>query len=132
MADEKRQEAAEQRRKEKELQDYKNEKRRSIPTWPKSVAYNKFKSDLLSWDKEHHLMSSSSKFGLFLEMLKKEDRIITFEQIQTRLGKHRNAIDIIQKVVNLLDDIQEIQELKRTNETLRTQLKSLEENLLTT
>ena len=55
MADEKRQEAAEQRKREKEIQDYKNEKRRAIPSWPKTVEYTKFKPDLLSWDKEHHL-----------------------------------------------------------------------------
>ena len=107
MADEKRQEAAEQRKKEKELLDYKNEKRRSIPTWPKNVAYNKFKPDLLSWNKEHHLTSASSKFGQFLEMLKKEDRLVTFEQVQTRLGKQRDAHDIILKVVCLLDTINE-------------------------
>ena len=39
MADIKRNEAAIQRKKEKELFEYKNEKRRSIPTWPKSVNY---------------------------------------------------------------------------------------------
>ena len=34
MAEAKRIEAAENRKREKELQEYKNEKKRSIPTWP--------------------------------------------------------------------------------------------------
>ena len=53
MADEKRVEAASQRKREKEINEYKNEKRRHIPTWPETVPYSKFKPDLLSWDKDH-------------------------------------------------------------------------------
>ena len=107
MADIKRQEAAVYRKKERELQEYKNEKKRSIPSWSKNVDYSKYKPDLLSWDKEHHLTSASSKFGQFVEMLKKEDRLVTFEQVQTRLGKQRDEIDIIKKIVELLDAINE-------------------------
>ena len=40
-------------------------------------------------------------------MLKKEDRLITFEQVQTRLGRQRDDLDIIRKVVVLLDAINE-------------------------
>ena len=101
MADQKLQEAAEHRKKERELQDYKNEKKRIIPSWPQNVDYTKFKPDLLSWDKEHHLTSASSKFGQFLEMLKKEGRLVTFEQVQTRLGRQRDQSDIIKKIVEL-------------------------------
>ena len=107
MADEKRKEETEIRMKEKELIGYKNERERPVPTWPKSVTYSKFKPDLLSWDREHYLTSASSKFGQFLEMLKKEDRIITFEQIQTRIGKQRDEKDIIKQVVSMLDAINE-------------------------
>ena len=53
------------------------------------------------------MTSASSKFGQFLEMLKKEDRIITFEQIQTRIGKQRDEKDIIKQVVSMLDAINE-------------------------
>ena len=64
MADIKRAEAIDERQREKELTIYKNEKRRAIPTWPKEVPYSKFKPDLLSWNKEHHLTSAASKFGM--------------------------------------------------------------------
>ena len=103
----KRIEANADRVKEKELKDYKNEKRRPIPTWPNTVEYTKFKPDLLSWDKEHHLSSGSSKFGQLMEMLKREGKLHTFEQIQARLGKSRNDTDIIVKIVSLLDEINE-------------------------
>ena len=98
-ADIKRSEAVLERQREKELLLYKNEKRRAIPSWPKEVPYNKFKPDLVSWDKEHYMTSASSKFGLMLEMLKKEDRFTVFEQLQTRLGKYRNEKNIITRVV---------------------------------
>ena len=78
-ADIKRVEANAQRIKEKELLDYKNEKKRSVPSWPDSVVYSKFKPDLLSWNNEHHLTSGSSKFGQVMEMLKKEGKILFFE-----------------------------------------------------
>ena len=52
MADIKRTEDVQKRLKEKELQNYKHEKRRPIPSWPNSVPYSKFKPDLQSWDKE--------------------------------------------------------------------------------
>ena len=87
--------------------EYKNEKIRSIPSWPKNVEYSKFKPDLLSWNSEHHLTSASSKFGQLLEMLKREDRLVTFEQVQTRLGRQRDDSDIIIKVIKLLDAINE-------------------------
>ena len=106
-ADQKRKEAAEQRKKERDLLEYKNEKRRPIPVWTESVPYSKFKPDLISWNLEHHLTSSSSKFGLFTEMLKKENRITTFEQVQTRLGRNRNDENIIEQIVELLDTINE-------------------------
>ena len=51
------------------------------------------------------MSSASSKFGMFLEMMKKEGRLTTFEQIQTRLGRQRDEKDIIAKVVGLLDEI---------------------------
>ena len=90
MDDTKRTEAAILRKRNAELEEYKKEKRREIPSWPKVLPYSKFKPDLLSLDKENHLSSGSVKFGLLAEMLKKQDRIITYEQIQTRLGKNRN------------------------------------------
>ena len=107
MDEEKRMEAAYIRKRNVEIEEYRKEKRRNIPTWPKSMSYTKFKPDLLSWDKEHHLTSGSVKFGLLAEMLKCQDRITTYEQIQTRLGKERNDINIITKVVELLDGINE-------------------------
>ena len=91
MDEEKRMEAAVIRKRNIEIEEYRKEKRRSIPMWPKSMSYTKFKPDLLSWDKEHHLTSGSVKFGLLAEMLKGQDRITTYEQIQTRLGKERNS-----------------------------------------
>ena len=106
-ADIKRLEANAERIKEKEFKEYKNEKRRPIPTWPESVEYTRFKPDLLSWDKENHLSSGSSKFGQLMEMLKKEGKLYTFEQVQARLGKMRNEPDIIIKIVALLDEINE-------------------------
>ena len=69
--------------------------------------YTKFKPDLLSWDQEHHLTSGRVKFGLLAEMLKSQERVMTYEQIQTRLGKNRNDQDIIKQVVSLLDTINE-------------------------
>ena len=42
-----------------------------------------------------------------IEMLKKEGRITTFEQIQTRLGRVRNDDNIITKVIELLDAVNE-------------------------
>ena len=107
MDEEKRTEAAIQRKRNLELEDYKREKRRPIPTWPKTLPYTKFKPDLLSWDKEHKLSSGSVKFGLLAEMLKNQQRITTYEQIQTRLGNNRNESDIICQVVSLLDTINE-------------------------
>ena len=74
---------------------------------PIEVPYSKFKPDLISWDKEHFMTSSSSNFGLMLEMLKKEDQFIVFEQLQTRLGKYRDEKDIISRVVSLLDTMNE-------------------------
>ena len=107
MDEEKRMEAAVIRKRNIELEEYRKEKRRNIPTWPKSMTYTKFKPDLLSWDKEHHLTSGSVKFGLLAEMLKSQERVTTYEQIQTRLGKERNDDDIIKKVIELLDGINE-------------------------
>ena len=69
MANEKRKEAALRRKKEQEMLDYKNDKKRPVPTWPAKVPYTKFKPDLVSWDKEHYLSSGSTKFGQFVEML---------------------------------------------------------------
>ena len=106
-ADQKRIEANNQRIKEKQLLEYKNEKKRPVPSWPQNVEYTKFKPDLLSWNKEHHLSSGSSKFGELMEMLKKDGKIHLFEQIQARLGKSRNDSDIIIKIVALLDEINE-------------------------
>ena len=40
-------------------------------------------------------------------MLKREDRLVTFEQVQTRLGRQRDDTDIIEKVIKLLDAINE-------------------------
>ena len=40
-------------------------------------------------------------------MLKSHERITTFEQIQTRLGRNRNDSNIILQVVALLDSINE-------------------------
>ena len=40
-------------------------------------------------------------------MLKKDGKIHLFEQIQARLGKSRNVNDIIEKIVTLLDEINE-------------------------
>ena len=42
-----------------------------------------------------------------MEMLKKEGKLHFFEQIQARLGKSRNDSDIIEKIVALLDEINE-------------------------
>ena len=98
-------EAAAQRLKNLQLDEYKKEKRRDIPTWPDSLPYNKFKPDLLSWDKEHYLTTPSVKFGLLAEMLKSKGRVTLYEQIQARLGKQRNDSDIISQVVKLLDSI---------------------------
>ena len=103
--DTKRTEAAILRKRNAELEEYKKEKRREIPS--KVLPYSKFKPDLLSWDKENHLSSGSVKFGLLAEMLKKQDRIITYEQIQTRLGKNRNDPNIIKQTIELLDEINE-------------------------
>ena len=107
MDEEKRMEAALLRKRNLEVEEYRKEKRRNIPTWPKSMIYTKFKPDLLSWDQEHHLTSGSIKFGLLAEMLKSQERITTYEQIQTRLGKNRNDSNIIKQVVALLDTINE-------------------------
>ena len=107
MNDIKTTEAARLRKKSTELEEYKKEKRRAIPTWPKALPYSKFKPDLISWDEEHYLTSGSVKFGLLVEMLKSFDRISTFEQIQVRLGKQRNDKDIISQIVKLLDTINE-------------------------
>ena len=107
MDEEKRMEAALLRKRNLEVEEYRKEKRRNIPTWPKSMIYTKFKPDLLSWDQEHHLTSGSIKFGLLAEMLKSQERITTYEQIQTRLGKNRNDSSIIKQVVALLDAINE-------------------------
>ena len=107
MDEEKRIEEAILRKRNLLLNEYRKEKRRDIPSWPHSLPYSKFKADLLSWDKEHHLSSGSVKFGLLAEMLKKSDRVQTYEQIQTRLEKQRNESDIIAQVVTLLDAINE-------------------------
>ena len=107
MDEEKRMEAACIRKRNLEIEEYRKEKRRNIPTWPKTMMYTKFKPDLLSWDQEHHLTSGSVKFGLLAEMLKNQERVMTYEQIQTRLGKNRNDQDIIKQVVSLLDTINE-------------------------
>ena len=122
MDEEKRMEAARIRKRNIEIEEYRKEKRRNIPTWPKSMTYTKFKPDLLSWDKEHHLTSGSVKFGLLAEMLKSQDRVTTYEQIQTRLGKERNDDDIIKKVTILLDSINE--------ETVYNKLASAWEDIL--
>ena len=90
MDEEKRMEAAVIRKRNIELEEYRKEKRRNIPTWPKSMTYTKFKPDLLSWDKEHHLTSGSVKFGFLAEILKSQERVTTYEQIQTRLGKEHS------------------------------------------
>ena len=107
MADLKRYEDSTRRQKDQELQKYKNEKKRPIPSWPEKILYSKFKPDLLSWNSENYLSSESAKFGQMLEMLKKEGRITTFEQVQTRLGRQRDEKNIIVKVVELLDTINE-------------------------
>ena len=107
MDEEKRLEAAAQRKKRDQMEEYKREKRRAIPSWPQSISYAKFKPDLLSWDKEHYLSTGSVKSGLLAEMLKSQGRITTYEQIQTRLGKVRNDDTIISQVVSLLDTINE-------------------------
>ena len=107
MDEEKRMEAASIRKRNLEIEEYRKEKRRSIPTWPKTMTYTKFKPDLLSWDQEHHLTSGSVKFGLLAEMLKSQERVMTYEQIKTRLGNSRNDQDIIKQVVSLLDTINE-------------------------
>ena len=62
---------------------------------------------MLSWDNEHYLATGSVKFGLLAEMLKNQNRITLYEQIQTRLGGKRNNTDIIPLIVNLLDGINE-------------------------
>ena len=107
MADVKRKESIVRRKRDQEILEYKNEKKRAIPSWPEKIPYSKFKPDLLSWDTEHYLTSASSKFGQLIEMLKKEGRLSTFEQISTRLGRNRDDKDIIPKVVALLDAINE-------------------------
>ena len=107
MDEEKRLEAAVLRKRNLELEEYKREKRRAVPTWPSSLPYSKFKPDLRSWDQEHHLSSGSVKFGLLAEMLKGQGRITVYEQIQTRLGKNRNDPNIIAQVLTLLDAINE-------------------------
>ena len=55
MADEKRREAVAQRKKEQDMLEYRNEKKRSIPTWPEKVPYSKFKPDFLSWNLDYFL-----------------------------------------------------------------------------
>ena len=107
MDEEKRTEAAVQRKKNMQMEEYKRDMKRAIPSWPMSLPYSKFKPDLLSWDEEHRLSSGSVKFGLLAEMLKAQNRITTYEQIQTRLGKSRNQSNIISQVVALLDTINE-------------------------
>ena len=107
MDEEKRVEAALARKRNLELEEYRKEKRRDIPSWPHTLPYTKFKQDLAAWDKEHHLSSGSVKFGLFAEMLKKNERVQTYEQIQTRLGSCRNEPNIITQVLTLLDSINE-------------------------
>ena len=107
MADVKRKESIVRRKRDQEILEYRNEKKRAIPSWPEKIPYSKFKPDLLSWDTEHYLTSASSKFGQLIEMLKKEGRLSTFEQISTRLGRNRDDKDIIPKVVALLDAINE-------------------------
>ena len=107
MADVKRLEDVNRRKMEKDIQKYKNEKRRPIPSWPSSIPYSKFKPDLLSWDRENYLSTGAFKFGQMVEMLKKEGRINTFEQIQTRLGRVRDDSKIISKIVDLLDAVNE-------------------------
>ena len=107
MDEEKRLEAALLRKRNLEIDEYRKEKRRAIPSWPSALSYTKFKPDLLSWDKEHHLSSGSVKFGLLAEMLKTQGRVRTYEQIQTRLGKNRSESNIIAQVVALLDTVNE-------------------------
>ena len=68
------------------------------------------------------MTSGSVKFGLLAEMLKSQDRVTTYEQIQTRLGKERNDDDIIKKVTILLDGINE--------ETVYNKLASAWEDIL--
>ena len=114
----KRNEAAMLRKKSVQLEEYKREKRRSIPTWPFSLPYSKFKPDLISWDKEHYLTSGSLKFGLLAEMLKNQNRITLYEQIQTRLGANRTDSDIIGQVVALLDEINEETIYNKISESL--------------
>ena len=103
----KRTEAAVQRKRHLELEEYKREKRRAIPTWPNSFPYTKWKPDMISWDREHHLTTGSVKFGLLAEMLKSQGRVTIYEQIQVRLGNNRNDVNIITQVVALLDTINE-------------------------
>ena len=107
MDEEKRTEAAVQRKRHLELDEYKREKRRNIPSWPPSLPYSKFRPELKSWDKEHHLSTGSVKFGLLAEMLKSQGHITMYEQIQVRLGNNRTDDDIITQVVTLLDQINE-------------------------
>lgn len=103
----KRTEAAVQRKRNLELEEYKREKRRALPTWPNSFPYTKWKPDIISWDREHHLTTGSVKFGLLAEMLKNQGRVTIYEQIQVRLGNNRNDVNIITQVVALLDTINE-------------------------
>ena len=107
MEEEKRTEATFQRKRNLELDEYKREKRRAIPSWPTSIPYTKFRPDLLSWDKEHHLSTGSVKFGLLAEMLKTQGRVTIYEQLQVRLGNNRTDVDIITQVLALLDTINE-------------------------
>ena len=93
MDEMKRTEAVLLRKKGLELEEYKREKRRAVPTWPKSLPYSKFRPDIISWNAEHHLSTGSVKFGLLGEMLKTQNRMTVYEQIQTRLGKSRNDAD---------------------------------------
>ena len=81
MDEEKRLEAALLRKRNLEIDEYRKEKRRAIPSWPSTLYYTKFKPDLLSWDKEHHLSSGSVKFGLLAEMLKTQGRVRTYEKM---------------------------------------------------
>ena len=65
-------------------------------------------------------------------MLKKEGRFVTFEQISTRLGKHRDDKDIISKIIVLLDAINDetcFNKLSRTWDQITNQKKNPSETL---
>ena len=68
-------EAAFVKKRNQEIEEYRKEKRRNIPTWPQSLGYKKFKHDLVSWDKEYRLSSGSFKFCLLAKIFNSKDNL---------------------------------------------------------